>query len=83
MSAQNPSTPITDDEQWSDETEASPQHAGYTPLDQYQALGDGDDEDEDEGGDQFEHEAGDAEAWRETAEDGGSSQQHDVRGREG
>lgn len=82
MSTQNPSTPVTDDEQWSDETEASPQQAGYTPLDQYQALGD--DEDGGEGGDQSDHEGGDAEeTWREAAGDGGrSSQQHDVRRRE-
>lgn len=82
MSTQYPTTPVTDDEQWSDETEASPQHAGYTPLDQYQALGEGEDGD-DRGGDQSDHEAGNAEeTWREAAEDGGRRFQHDVRGRE-
>lgn len=94
MSAQNPSTPVTDDEQWSDETEgSSPQHAGYTPLEQqqqqqYQALGEEDEVgDDDGGGDQSDHDdAGDdaQEAWREAAEYvGRGSQQHDVRGREG
>lgn len=99
MSEQTPSTPVTDDEQWSDETEgSSPQHAGYTPLDQqqYQALGEEDEEEDDGGaaagndagvgGDRSDHdEAGHAqEAWREAAEDGGrGSPQYDVRGREG
>lgn len=57
MEAGHPGTPVTDGEQWSDDTErsnneiaTSPQNAGYVPLEQqYLALGEDDDE---EGGEE-------------------------------
>lgn len=64
------SSPVTDGEQWSDETDASPQGLGYAPLD-YQVL-EGDQEEED-----F------ANGDEETAEEDAATSQHpDVRGRE-
>lgn len=45
------STPVTDGEQWSDDTElsgddATPEDEGYVPLPQYQPFGDDDGEEE-------------------------------------
>lgn len=53
MEAEHASTPVTDAEQWSDDTEqsseTSPEQEGYIPLGQYQDLGDTDDGDLSEG----------------------------------
>ncbi|CBJ32679.1 expressed unknown protein [Ectocarpus siliculosus] len=48
MDTKSPSTPTTDGEHWSDETEGSPEHTGYAALDQYQPLGEEGDEEEDD-----------------------------------
>lgn len=47
------STPVTDGEQWSDDTElsgddATPEDEGYVPLPQYQPFGDDDGEENEE-----------------------------------
>lgn len=71
------SSPVTDGEQWSDELDehdTSPQGLGYAPLD-YQVL-DGEEEDENE------NEAEETETAVDV-QDAASSQQPDVRGREG
>ncbi|CAN0150432.1 unnamed protein product [Ectocarpus sp. 4 AP-2014] len=48
METKSPTTPTTDGEHWSDETEGSPEHTGYAALDQYQPLGEEGDEEEDD-----------------------------------
>lgn len=99
METHNLGSPVTDGEQWSDDTErssdsgTSPQHFGYAPLGQYQALGTEEEEEEEneEGEEQGEEKQGGqdasagevAEAWRGVADDGESSESASEGGQQG
>lgn len=69
---QSASTPVTDAEQWSDDTESSsdntgssnsPEHDGYLPLPHYQVFG----EDDADDGDHEQHAAVPLNVWSEDA----------------
>lgn len=74
------SGPETDQEEWSEDTlPSSPQHAGYQPLDHYQALEDDEQQEEQQEQEQEQQPEDDSTDEPLAGGDGNSRQQPDVR----